>query len=76
MAASVLVVDHDELPRQHCDETLQRLGCEVKAADGGLRTLELLEQNQVDVLVADVRERGKALLIFPRLFTSGYPVWT
>lgn len=62
--ATVLVVDNDAALRSLVAEVLDHEGYRVLEAGNGVRTIRLLAQEQVDVLLLDVRldlEDGVAL---------------
>ena len=80
----VLVVEDDELVRQHACSELRALGYQVLAADSGRAALALLDQHEdIDLLFTDVvmpgmsgsaladaaREKRPGLRV---LYTSGY----
>ncbi|HRD99612.1 MAG TPA: ATP-binding protein, partial [Rubrivivax sp.] len=80
----VLVVEDDELVREHACSELRALGYEVLAADGGRAALALIEQHaDIALLFTDVvmpGQSGRALADAARavrpglrvLYTSGY----
>lgn len=80
----ILVVEDDDLVRQHVISQLQELGYDVKAANSGDAALQVLEQNRFDLLFSDVVMPGElngpklvaiAQQRYPDmkvLFTSGY----
>ena len=80
----MLVVEDDELVRQHACSELRALGYQVMAAEGGKSALTLIEQHDnIDLLFTDVvmpgmsgrvladaaREKRPGLRV---LYTSGY----
>jgi len=58
MATRVLVVDDEPSSRLLCVEVLEGLGFEVESADSASWALEVLENGQIDTVLADVRMPG------------------
>lgn len=51
----VLVVDDEPLLRKYVAEILNRRGYEVQVAEGGKRALEILDQDQFDLVITDMK---------------------
>ena len=58
MATTVLVVDDEIRSCELCVELLAGLGLETQVAESGARALALLEDGQIDIVLADVRMPG------------------
>ena len=52
---SVLVVDDEPLMRDFVGETLTRMGCDVKFATDGTQAIRLIESNQFDLVITDMK---------------------
>jgi len=55
MAASVLVIDDEQLMRDFVKETLSRAGYNVAVASDGVTGIEMLEKQPVDLVVTDLK---------------------
>src|SRR5690606_15302438 len=52
---SVLIIDDDEGHAQAVAESLERVGCECTTASTGRRGAELIEEQNFDVVITDLR---------------------
>jgi DNA-binding NtrC family response regulator len=55
MAASILVIDDEQLMRDFVRETLARAGYDVAVASDGKSGMELLEKEPIDLVVTDLK---------------------
>ena len=55
MAQTLLVVEDDEAARLLYSEEFKELGLKVLTAENGMRALEILEREPVDVVMTDLR---------------------
>ena len=55
MAASVLVIDDEQLMRDFVRETLSRAGYKVEVAPDGKSGMEILEREPIDLVVTDLK---------------------
>ena len=55
---SALLIDDDRMTREIVASLLQSEGFEVDAVDGGTQALQLLEHQDYDLLITDLRMRG------------------
>ena len=58
IAISVLIVDDDEAHAQAVAESLRRLNCDCTLAGSGQRAIELIESENYDVVITDLRMEG------------------
>ena len=57
-AVWVLIVDDQEMVRGVCEEVILSLGHRALMADSAIRALEIIEQQQVDIVIADIKMSG------------------
>ena len=57
-AVWVLIVDDHEMVRGLCEEVILTLGHRALMADSAIRALEIIEQQQVDIVIADIKMSG------------------
>ena len=75
--AVILVVDDDPSQRSLLESFLSRQGFEILAVSSGERTLEILDKEDVDLIVSDVRMPGMSGLEMLRKVgkTHCSPTW-
>jgi DNA-binding NtrC family response regulator len=56
--SSVLIVDDEEIVRRAHLRSLERSGCEARAAEDGARAIHEMEQHPADVILLDLRMPG------------------
>lgn len=54
-AISILVVDDEEMMRNLLDKILSREGYRIRTACDGKQALELLQQDEVDLIISDMK---------------------
>lgn len=81
---TILIVDDEEMIREIFQSFLSRLGARVLEAQNGRIALEIIKQNEIDLLITDVRMPGgdglellreiekNSLKNFPIFVCSGY----
>lgn len=57
-AVWVLIVDDQEMVRGVCEEVILSLGHRALTADSAGRALKIIEQQQVDIVIADIKMSG------------------
>ena len=57
-AVWVLIVDDHERVRGLCEEVILSLGHRALMADSAIRALEIIEQQRVDIVIADIKMSG------------------
>ena len=57
-AVWILIVDDQEIVRELCEEVIQSLGHRALMADSAIRAMEIIEQQQVDIVIADIKMSG------------------
>jgi len=73
MAASVLVIDDEQLMRDFVKETLTRAGYNVAVATDGKTGLDMLEKHDFDLVVTDLKMPVMDGLEVLRQVRSGFP---
>ena len=73
MAASVLVIDDEQLMRDFVKETLTRAGCKVALAPDGKTGIDVLEKEPIDLVVTDLKMPQMDGLEVLRQVKTGFP---
>ncbi len=73
MATTALVVDDEIRSCELCIEVLAALGLETQVAESGARALALLENGQIDIVLADVRMPGLSGIDLLKTIKQKYP---
>ena len=55
IAISVLIVDDDDAHAQAVADSLRRINCDCTLANGGRRAVELIESENFDIIITDLR---------------------
>lgn len=72
-ALGVLIVDDQEMVRGICREVVESLGYQPFQADSGPRALEIIEQQPVDIVVADIKMPGMSGIELLERIKAGNP---
>jgi len=73
MAASVLVIDDEQLMRDFVRETLSRAGYNVEVAPDGKSGMEILEREPIDLVVTDLKMQQMDGLEVLRQVRASFP---
>ncbi len=69
----VLIVDDQEMVRGICRQVVESLGYHPFLAESGSQALEVLEQQPVDVIIADIRMPGMSGIELLERIKAGHP---
>ena len=59
MYSRILVVDDDALVREFIVEVLNRKGYQVQQADSGEKAVEILKQQELDLIITDLKSASQ-----------------